>query len=77
MRRCLRATTATNAERRYLEVADRRGDLRKHPLVSVSIGVAWYVGGERDHRAVVAVAAEMKSWAKTQAGSIVAVDRRG
>ena len=66
-----------DAERGHLEVPDRRGELRKHPLVSVSIGIAWHVGGERDHRAVVAAAAEMKSWAKTQPGSIVAVDRRG
>ena len=66
-----------DAERGWLEVLDRRGELRTHPLVAVSIGVAWHVGGDRDHRAVVAAAAEMKSWAKTQAGSIVAVDRRG
>ena len=60
----------------YLEVTDRRGELRRHPLVSVSIGVAIYSGGERDHRAVVAAASEMKGVAKTQAGSVVAVDRR-
>lgn len=64
-------------ERGYLETPDRRGTLRRHPVVSVSIGVAWHVGGERDPRAVVAAAAEMKSWAKSQAGSVVAVDRRG
>jgi diguanylate cyclase (GGDEF)-like protein len=64
-------------DRGHLEVPDRRGTLRHHPLVSVSIGVAWQVGGDRDPRAVVAAAAEMKSWAKTQPGSVVAVDRRG
>ena len=68
---------AEDAERGWLEVPDRRGEVRKHPLVSVSIGVAWHVGSGRDHRAVVAAAAEMKSWAKTQPGSLVAVDRRG
>ena len=69
---------AADLERGHLEVVDRRGVLRRHPLVSVSIGVAWHVGGgDRDPRAVVAAAAEMKSWAKTQPGSVVAVDRRG
>ena len=61
--------------RGHLEVADRRGVVRRHPVVSVSIGVAWHVG-DRDPREVVAAAAEMKSWAKTQPGSVVAVDRR-
>lgn len=65
--------------RGHLEALDRRGTLRRHPLVSVSIGIAWRVGGggDRDPRAVVAAAAEMKGWAKTQPGSVVAVDRRG
>lgn len=64
-------------ERGFLEVVDRRMELRRHPIVSVSVGVAWSVGPDRDHRAVVAAAAEMKRWAKTQPGSRVAVDRRG
>ena len=62
--------------RGWLEVTDRRGELRRHPLVSISVGVAIYTGGDRDHRAVVAAASEMKGVAKTQAGSVVAVDRR-
>ena len=64
-------------ERGWLEVVDRRMELRRHPIVSVSVGIGCSDDAERDHRAVVAAAAEMKSWAKTQAGSIVAVDRRG
>jgi diguanylate cyclase (GGDEF)-like protein len=63
--------------RGHLEVPDRRGELRRHPIVTVSIGVAFDEHGARDHRAVVAAAAEMKSWAKSQPGSLVAVDRRG
>jgi PleD family two-component response regulator len=62
--------------RGFLEVTDRRGEMRQHPLVSVSVGVAVYTGGDRDHRAVIAAASEMKGVAKTQAGSVVAVDRR-
>ena len=63
-------------ERGYLETNDRRGELRRHAPVSVSIGVASYITGERDHRAVVAAATEMKGVAKTRDGSAVAVDRR-
>jgi PleD family two-component response regulator len=62
--------------RGYLEVPDRRGALHRHPLVSVSIGVGQQLDGTRDHREVIVAAAEMKSWAKTQPGSLVAVDRR-
>lgn len=67
---------AADLARGWLDVPDRRGELRRHPIVSVSIGVACDEQGARDHRAVVAAAAEMKSWAKTQPGSLVAVDRR-
>ena len=66
-----------DAARGYLEVPDRRGEMCRHPIVSVSIGVGFDEAGDRDHRAVVAAATEMKSWAKTQPGSLVAADRRG
>jgi GGDEF domain-containing protein len=51
--------------------------VRRHPLVSVSVGIAWHRDGEADHREVLAAAAEMKAYAKSQPGSVVAVDRRG
>jgi diguanylate cyclase (GGDEF)-like protein len=66
----------TDLERGWIEVVDRRLELRRHPIVTVSIGVACSGGDERDPREVVAAAAEMKSWAKRQPGSLVAVDRR-
>jgi PleD family two-component response regulator len=70
-----------DAARGHLESIDRRGDLRCQPLVSVSVGVAAHHGGhqsgQRDFRAVVASANEMKSVAKGVPGSLVAVDRRG
>ena len=65
-----------DAARGWLEVTDRRGVLRRHRLVAVSIGVANQVGGDRDHRAVIAAATEMKTLAKATPGSLVAVDRR-
>jgi diguanylate cyclase (GGDEF)-like protein len=61
----------------FMTIVDRQGNERRYPLVSVSIGVA--MTGRRqfpDHRAIVAVATEMKVVAKAQAGSAVAVDRR-
>ena len=67
-----------DAENGWLEVVDRRGQRRRHPLVSVSVGVASGVGGDRAaSHAVVAAASEMKSVAKSSPGSVVAVDRRG
>ena len=68
---------AADLARGHLDVHDRRGVLRQHPIVSVSVGVAWHRDGDDDHHAVVAAATEMKSYAKSRPGSLVAVDRRG
>ncbi len=60
-----------------ITIVDRQGKERRYPLVSVSIGVA--MTGRRhfpDHRAIVAVATEMKVVAKAKSGSAVAIDRR-
>jgi diguanylate cyclase (GGDEF)-like protein len=62
--------------RGHLETTDRRGELRRYPLVSVSVGIALHRGGTGDHRRMVATAAEMKTVAKREQGSFVAVDRR-
>lgn len=57
---------------------DRRGQLHKVPLMTVSIGV---VTNERRHfthaSQVSELATEMKSYAKTLPGSVFSVDRRG
>lgn len=65
-----------DAARGHLETVDRRGELRRYPLVSVSVGIALHRGGTGDHRRMVATAAEMKTVAKREQGSFVAVDRR-
>ncbi len=67
----------TDAGVGWLETTDRRGVLRRHPVVAVSIGVAVQTAGLRDYRAVVSAATEMKAVAKASPGSFVAVDRRG
>jgi diguanylate cyclase (GGDEF)-like protein len=66
-----------DSQRGYLEIPDRKGDVRLVNLVTVSIGVA--LSTHRDYadpREVIAVASEMKTVAKTQPGSYVAMDRR-
>jgi diguanylate cyclase (GGDEF)-like protein len=63
--------------RRYVSVKSRRDGVKDVGLVTVSIGVA--LSSRRDYsdpREVVAVASEMKTVAKSQPGSFVAMDRR-
>lgn len=63
--------------RGYLEVVDRRGNVQRPNLVSISVGVALSTARRyTDPREVIAVANEMKSVAKKQPGSFVAYDRR-
>ena len=65
-----------DAARGHLEVVDRRGEVRRTPMAAVSVGVAVDRTGDRDFRAVIAAATEMKKVAKSRPGSYVAVDRR-
>jgi diguanylate cyclase (GGDEF)-like protein len=63
--------------RRYVSVKSRRDGKQEHGLVTVSIGVALSSRREYvDPRELVAVASEMKTVAKSQPGSFVAMDRR-
>jgi diguanylate cyclase (GGDEF)-like protein len=66
-----------DAGRGYLEKTDQRGDVQRASLVSVSIGFAFSTA-ERplSPRDVSAAASEMKTVAKSQPGSYVAIDRR-
>lgn len=66
-----------DARRGYLEVSDRRGTVQRAALVTVSIGVALSTSRHFvDPREVIAAASEMKTVAKSQPGSYVAIDRR-
>jgi len=65
--------------RGYVEVASRRGEAQRFPIISLSIGVATTTRRRFAHYAeAVAVATEMKSFTKkkTTPGSSWAVDRR-
>jgi diguanylate cyclase (GGDEF)-like protein len=60
-----------------IEVTNRRGELQRFPLLSISIGVASTDKRAFAHYAeAVAVATEMKSFTKASVGSSWAIDRR-
>lgn len=61
----------------YFLGEDRRGQLHKVPLMTISIGVVTSSQRRFDHPARVgALATEMKSYAKSLPGSVYVVDRR-
>ncbi|MDX1657871.1 MAG: response regulator [Nitriliruptorales bacterium] len=64
----------------HIEVEDRQGNVKRFGLVSVSIGIAHNLRREFTHQSQpVAVATEMKTYAKQASGGMSnwAVDRRG
>jgi diguanylate cyclase (GGDEF)-like protein len=69
---------AEDLERGFVRVEDRKGVLQDIPLVAISIGIATTDKRSFAHYGeAVAVATEMKSFAKRDPGSSYAVDRRG
>lgn len=61
----------------YIEVVDRRGEVQRYPMASVSIGIATTATRPlRTHWEASEVAAEMKHVAKSRSGSSIAIDRR-
>ena len=68
---------AEDRERGAIEIEDRRGELRRLPLLSISIGVTTSGRRELEHPGqVVAIATELKEYAKRTPGSSWEVDRR-
>jgi diguanylate cyclase (GGDEF)-like protein len=67
-----------DARRGYVELKDRRGNTQRAHLVTLSIGVSLSIPERRftDPLEVIAAASEMKTVAKGQPGSYVAMDRR-
>jgi diguanylate cyclase (GGDEF)-like protein len=66
-----------DADRGYIEVADRRSEVHRFPLTTVSIGIATnVVRAIESHWEASEIAAEMKSYAKTDDRSSYAIDRR-
>ena len=68
---------AEDLKRGHVRMEDRKGVMQDIPLVAISIGVATTAKREFAHYGkAVAVATEMKQFAKRQGGSSYAVDRR-
>ncbi|GBC86544.1 Transcriptional regulatory protein WalR [bacterium HR12] len=66
-----------DVERGYVEVEDRKGVLQRLPLAAISVGIATTAVRTFAHYGeAVAVATEMKQFAKRQACSSYAIDRR-
>ena len=66
-----------DAERGYVEVVKRNGEVQQANLVTLSIGVAGSTQRPgADPREIIAIASEMKTVAKGHHGSYVAFDRR-
>ena len=64
-------------KRGYIEVEDRKGEMQKLPLAGVSVGIATTEVRKFEHYGeAVAVATEMKQFAKREGGSSYAIDRR-
>ena len=60
-----------------MEVKDRQGSLKSFPLLTLSVGVATTLQRRFSHYGeAVAVATEMKQFAKREVGSSFAIDRR-
>lgn len=67
----------TDAERGFIDVADRQGSVHHFPLMSISIGVATTAHREiRTQWEASVIATEMKSLAKQEGRSAYAIDRR-
>jgi diguanylate cyclase (GGDEF)-like protein len=68
---------AEDAERGSIEVRDRQGNPRSFPILTISVGVATTLTRRFNHYGeAVAVATEMKQFAKRDPMSSFAVDRR-
>ena len=64
-------------ERGYVEVTNRRGELQRFPMLTISIGIATTEHRNFQHYAeAVAVATEMKQFTKGSSGSSWSMDRR-
>ena len=66
-----------DAKRGYIEVMDRRKEMHRFPLTSVSVGIATNSQRPiRSHWEASEIATEMKTFAKNQGKSAYAIDRR-
>lgn len=70
--------SAEDRDRGHIEIENRRKEIERFPLMSISIGVATTERREFSHHGeAVAVAGELKEFTKRTKGSSYAIDRRG
>lgn len=68
---------AIDIEQGSIEVPDRRGEMARFPLLTISMGIATTATRRFSHYGeAVAVSTEMKQYAKSTPGSSYAIDRR-
>ncbi len=68
---------AEDLERGFIRMEDRKGEMQDVPLVAISVGIASTARrGFAHYGEAVAVATEMKQFAKRDQGSSYAIDRR-
>ena len=68
---------AIDVEHGYIEIPDRQGVMAQFPLLTISLGIATTATRTFTHYGeAVAVATEMKQFAKAKTGSAYAIDRR-
>jgi diguanylate cyclase (GGDEF)-like protein len=67
----------SDASNGYIEVADRRKEMHRFPMTTVSVGIATNTSRPiRSHWEASEIATEMKTFAKSQGRSAYAIDRR-
>jgi PleD family two-component response regulator len=67
---------AVDRNRGWIASRDRRGNAMKFPLMSLSLAIVTKSNRITSYQSIGEVAAELKSYAKRQAGSFVATDKR-
>lgn len=73
----IRLYDEVDVERGYIEVADRRKEMHRFPMTTVSIGIATNTSRPiRSHWEASEIATEMKTFAKSRGKSAYAIDRR-
>jgi PleD family two-component response regulator len=67
---------AVDRNRGWIASRDRRGNAMRFPLMSLSLAIVTNSKRVTSYQAIGEIAAELKSYAKRQAGSFVATDKR-
>jgi diguanylate cyclase (GGDEF)-like protein len=67
---------AVDRGRGWIASRDRRGNAQRFPLMSLSLAIVTYANRVTSYQNIGEVAADLKSYAKRQPGSFIAMDKR-